>query len=573
LLHHGGHFIQNGSLIYSDGLTSTWVCDPDWWSFFEIIGKLKEMGYHLVKELWYKVGKGSMLENKLKLLSDDKGALHMVNIARRDGNVHLFVVHTVSEAEVVDNFLEYYPLGDDNNETGNGNVEVQGQMDCDSVCIGGNNEQPHAGDNVVDPELQDDGNNEQPYAGDNVVDPELQDDGNNEQVDAWDNVVDPELQDDGNNEQVDKGDNVVDPQLQDDGKNQTCEDGREDDVQGEEEGHDNQKCDEGVEDVEVRSWTDSEADIADATRDQDFEDLVDVNIAYDRNGTDDHNLCEGSVEVDVYLSEGSHETGKVKINDRGLSENEWVLDHLDNGEESEESVEKEDNTKSRFMTFRMPINMEDYQWEIGTYFIDKAQFVDTIRTYGVHSGLKLKIQRNDNRRLRVICLGAKGKCKWFAYSGYVPAKNIWQLRKVVDKHTCSREFNVNVINAKWLSGQLKNTMRDNPSTRAVDIRKKISRKWNVNVTKSMSRRARALANDEVEGSFNEQFKRIYDYAHEILRSNLGSTAKVKVDTIEGKTYFMRFYMCLKACKDSFFFVDLLLVWMGVFSKGDMEVNC
>jgi len=132
---------------------------------------------------------------------------------------------------------------------------------------------------------------------------------------------------------------------------------------------------------------------------------------------------------------------------------------------------------------------------------------------------------------------------------------------------------VNVINAKWLSGQLKNTMRDNPSTRAMDIRKKISRKWNMNVTKSMSRRARALANEEVEGSFNEQFKRIYDYAHEILRSNLGSTAKVKVDPIEGKTYFMRFYMCLKACKDSFFFVDLLLVWMGVFSRGDMEVNC
>ena len=132
---------------------------------------------------------------------------------------------------------------------------------------------------------------------------------------------------------------------------------------------------------------------------------------------------------------------------------------------------------------------------------------------------------------------------------------------------------MNVINAKWLSGQFKNTMRDNPSTRAVDIHKKISRKWNMNVTKSMSRRARALANDEVEGSFNEQFKRIYDYAHEILRSNLGSTAKVKVDPIEGKTYFMRFYMCLKACKDSFFFVDLLLVWMGVFSRGDMEVNC
>ena len=104
-----------------------------------------------MKELWYKVGKGSVLNNKLKLLCDDKGALHMVNIARRNRNVHLFVVHTVSEAEVVDNFLEYYPVGDDNIEIGHRNVEVQGQMDCDSACVGGNN---------VEVELHDDGNND-----------------------------------------------------------------------------------------------------------------------------------------------------------------------------------------------------------------------------------------------------------------------------------------------------------------------------------------------------------------------------------------------------------------------------
>ena len=114
---------------------------------------------------------------------------------------------------------------------------------------------------------------------------------------------------------------------------------------------------------------------------------------------------------------------------------------------------------------------------------------------------------------------------------------------------------------------MKNTIRDNPRTRAVDIRKKISRKWNVNVSKSVSRRARALDNEEVEGSFKEQFKRIYDYAHEILRSNPGSTAKVKVDTIEGKTYFMRFYMCLKACKDSFFCCRPIIGLDGCFLKG------
>jgi len=100
---------------------------------------------------------------------------------------------------------------------------------------------------------------------------------------------------------------------------------------------------------------------------------------------------------------------------------------------------------------------------------------------------------------------------------------------------------------------LKNTIRDNPSTKAVDIHNKIARNWNVNVSKSMTRRARTLANDQVEGYFKDQFKRIYEYVHEIIISDPRSIAKVKVDTIEGKTYFMRFYMCLKACKDNFIF--------------------
>jgi len=124
VFHHGGHFIDNGSLIYPYMETTTWICDPYWLSYFEITGKLKKIGYHLLKELWYKVRKGLVLDKKLKLLCDDKGALHMVNIARRNEDVHLFVVHTIFEAEAVNNFLEYYPLADDNIQPENGNVKV-----------------------------------------------------------------------------------------------------------------------------------------------------------------------------------------------------------------------------------------------------------------------------------------------------------------------------------------------------------------------------------------------------------------------------------------------------------------
>jgi len=67
---------------------------------------LKEVGYVNVKEIWYLVGGGSVLEGRLELLSDDKVACHMVNIAIVNGQVHLYVVHMVSKPQIV-HLLEY----------------------------------------------------------------------------------------------------------------------------------------------------------------------------------------------------------------------------------------------------------------------------------------------------------------------------------------------------------------------------------------------------------------------------------------------------------------------------------
>jgi len=59
VFHHGGRFESNGSQQYV-GQFSILACDPVRWSYFEILGILKEMGYANVKEMWYAVGGGSV---------------------------------------------------------------------------------------------------------------------------------------------------------------------------------------------------------------------------------------------------------------------------------------------------------------------------------------------------------------------------------------------------------------------------------------------------------------------------------------------------------------------------------
>jgi len=81
VFHHEGKFVNDGKLRY-DGESSTLSCDPARWSYFEVVSILSHMVYVGENDIWYCVGGGSILKDRLEILCDDRGAMHMVNIAR-----------------------------------------------------------------------------------------------------------------------------------------------------------------------------------------------------------------------------------------------------------------------------------------------------------------------------------------------------------------------------------------------------------------------------------------------------------------------------------------------------------
>ncbi|XP_058726882.1 uncharacterized protein LOC131598284 [Vicia villosa] len=94
---------------------------------------------------------------------------------------------------------------------------------------------------------------------------------------------------------------------------------------------------------------------------------------------------------------------------------------------------------------------------------------------------------------------------------------------------------------------MQKNVRENPSLRLVDIMEKTQQKWNVGINITLAYRAKTKAIDIVDGSFREQYKRIHDYAHELLRANSSST--------------------VKACNDSFFKCRHIIGLNGCFLKG------
>ncbi|XP_022640476.1 uncharacterized protein LOC111242260 [Vigna radiata var. radiata] len=428
VIHHSGKFIKEGKLTY-EGESITYSFDPDMWSYFIVVSVVKGLGYDGFKELWYCVGGGSVLKNMLEPLLDDKGAMHMITLARLNGEVHFFVEHIVSEPEVI-HMLEYV------NENTAG-----GESQCEVPANEG-----ERGHHVVEDEIQCEGKvtNDVNDDGNEVVEGEIECEGavNDDVNDVVNDVVEGEIECEGsaNDDLNDVGNDVVEGEIE-------CEGAANDDIND---------CEGVANDVA----NDVVEDDVDGNAANDFmEGLVDVHVECDIEEEVGDEV--GNVQVDVQSDGPSWaEMSDTDVDDsinsdkhRGLSDDDWESEELDSGMESDcEDDEKEGYGK--FVTFSMPKTMVDYKWAVGTYFAEKQDFMDAIKTYAVQNGRNIKYLKNDKKRIRVKYMGGKGECPWMTYCGYMEAVKTWQLRTIVDNHSCSREHKVRLLNAKWLSKRL-----------------------------------------------------------------------------------------------------------------------
>ncbi|WVZ17710.1 hypothetical protein V8G54_010692 [Vigna mungo] len=469
VFHHGGKFLNPGTFGYYGGQTSRLIIDPDRWSFFEIMAILKEMGYINVKALWYSLG-GPVLEDRLELLSDDKGACHVVDIAIKNGEAHLFVIHMVSQPDYIQ-MLEYDSqpeLGElqggevQGGEVEGGDIEVGqvegGEVEVGDIEVG----QVDGGEVEVNEVVQ----------GEPVVEvgQEEHDDaevelGQNEEVHEVE-LGQQELP------RVEVGDQelpeveVVQEEL-DDAEVELVQEEHDEVHVGEHGEEGDGHVDEVVEEhAEPVGYISEDGGVGDAS---DEEHLVDASV----HGNEE--TQEEEEEEDWLGGIGRECSSRKKhVEARGLSDSEWQSDSCGSINLSDDS-DVETSRYGDFATFKEPTSMKE--------------------SYGVHNGRKLKLWKNDKRRISVKCYGSQGKCPW--------------------------EFKVGLVTSKWLSGRLEKSIKANLDFKMSNLHNNFCKKFNVRVSRATTSRAKAMATANIEGSFKQQYLRLYDYAEELLRANPG----------------------------------------------------
>ncbi|KAH7842034.1 hypothetical protein Vadar_000690 [Vaccinium darrowii] len=205
------------------------------------------------------------------------------------------------------------------------------------------------------------------------------------------------------------------------------------------------------------------------------------------------------------------------------AEGEEHSDHMKSDYESEELLSGEDSSYSdeeggqkrlhtrKWTCFKPVDRPENIRFEKGMLFSSLQQFKLAITEYAVHGEIE---------------------------------------------HKCTRTYKNPRLSSKFLATKLVNKVRDHPNIRLNKIQEKVHGKFVVHISKSKAYRANRAALDQVEGSHKEQYAALWDYCHELRRSNPGTTVKLQVKGYsDGDEHdkqlnptFQRMYICFDACK-------------------------
>ncbi|RYR11264.1 hypothetical protein Ahy_B05g079728 [Arachis hypogaea] len=235
----------------------------------------------------------------------------------------------------------------------------------------------------------------------------------------------------------------------------------------------------------------------------------------------------------------------------------------DYGYESEElwdvpvSDDEGDPSLRKYPLHKSLKNMKEYKWEVRTMYVDRNAFKECVTSYVVHSDRRIWFSKCDSHRCKAIF---QEGCKWFAYCHKMKREDTWRLTSYYKKHTCSKATKIGIMSSQWLSKDFIKKICENPKIKLRTLMRKAQSKWNVDLTKTTAARVKQQALEEINGTYGEQYRRIQDYAAELLRSNPGTTVRIQVERppefqletpIPSKDMipqFERIYICLDACK-------------------------
>ncbi|KAL0282520.1 UNVERIFIED_CONTAM: hypothetical protein Sangu_2944400 [Sesamum angustifolium] len=202
---------------------------------------------------------------------------------------------------------------------------------------------------------------------------------------------------------------------------------------------------------------------------------------------------------------------------------------------------------------------------VGMKFETRAKFRDVMRDWAVRRGWDLKLVKNEKHLILATC---KNECNWKLRASSVMKSTTFQIKSIKGKHTCAHKVENKQANYKYIGKRLESFVRDNPNESLQSLKNKVRRELQIEVSDYKVYRAKKYALELIRGDVKEQYARLYDYCHTVVKHNPASSLIMKLNKEVNPPVLQRMYFCLKGMRDGFIEGCRPLIGLdGCFLKG------
>ncbi|KAL0411006.1 UNVERIFIED_CONTAM: hypothetical protein Slati_3690300 [Sesamum latifolium] len=267
-------------------------------------------------------------------------------------------------------------------------------------------------------------------------------------------------------------------EFEGDTERQDCEPGgkgkgvQSDDCEGKEPGY--QEFDDSSDEDYVQPTIDSDSDTPSLVL-EDIEVESDDDIFSNKNPT--------KLELVKKLKKVMKDSQKAKLKQKmcDVREEGWASD-CDDEEDLESLPGSDEETQQKCPVFKESTSLKNLNLVVGMKFKDAKQFREVLRDWCVRNGYDIEFIKNETSRITAKCKG---------------------------NHTCARTYDNSLAKATYLATRMESSIRDHPDIPIQQLKNRILRKCNVDVSRFKVMRAKKKALEVIRGSDALQYDKLW----------------------------------------------------------------
>ncbi|XP_049399742.1 uncharacterized protein LOC125863780 [Solanum stenotomum] len=152
-------------------------------------------------------------------------------------------------------------------------------------------------------------------------------------------------------------------------------------------------------------------------------------------------------------------------------------------------------------------------------FKSKKEFKNAVITHEVSQGKYIKWRKNDKERIRAVC-AKHPDCDWEIMASKMYRDCAFQVKTYNPIHKCKNWNHVNkTITSLFIVRKYLDAIKTNRNWKISEFRDHVSIQLTAHVTLSKCRRAKKKAIAMIDGDISDQFKLLWNYCNEIMRTN------------------------------------------------------